>query len=60
MAASGIGGGGFAIVHLANGTTRSFNFREMAPQASHPDMFVGKYRSLTLLSTLLPGGKIFY
>lgn len=39
---SGIGGGGFAVVRLANGATRSFNFREMAPQAAHENMFAGK------------------
>ena len=39
---SGIGGGGFAVVRLINGATRSFNFREMAPQAAHQNMFAGK------------------
>ena len=41
MAASGVGGGGFAVVRLANGTSKSFNFREMAPQAATRDMFKG-------------------
>lgn len=30
-ASSGIGGGGFMLLRLANGTTRAFNMRETAP-----------------------------
>jgi gamma-glutamyltranspeptidase/glutathione hydrolase len=37
--ASGIGGGGFAVVHLA-GRTTTFDAREMAPGAATRDMFV--------------------
>ncbi|KAF8423563.1 gamma-glutamyltranspeptidase [Tirmania nivea] len=39
MFASGIGGGGFAVVRLAGGESKSFNFREMAPKAAHRDMY---------------------
>ncbi|KAI5787033.1 gamma-glutamyltranspeptidase-domain-containing protein [Peziza echinospora] len=39
MFASGVGGGGFAVVRLANGESSSFNFREMAPAAAHRDMY---------------------
>ena len=41
MFASGIGGGGFAVVRLADGESKSFNFREMAPKAAHRDMYNG-------------------
>ena len=41
MFASGIGGGGFAVVRTANGESRSFNFREMAPKAAYQDMYHG-------------------
>ena len=35
-----IGGGGFATIRLADGTTTFFNFRETAPAAARPDMFL--------------------
>lgn len=41
MFASGVGGGGFAVVRAANGESTSFNFREMAPGAAHRDMYNG-------------------
>ena len=41
MFASGIGGGGFAVVRPASGESTSFNFREMAPKAAHRDMYNG-------------------
>ena len=38
---SGIGGGGFALVWLAKaGTLTVLDFREVAPQAATPDMFL--------------------
>lgn len=36
---SGIGGGGFMVVRLANSSVYSLNFRETAPSASTWDMF---------------------
>src|SRR5512140_682025 len=37
---SGLGGGGFALVHLAGeGRTVALDFREVAPAAARPDMF---------------------
>ena len=36
--AGNIGGGGFAVVRLADGTTASLDFREKAPGAAHRDM----------------------
>ena len=38
--ASGIGGGGFALVGGPNTKAQFFNFREKAPQSAYPDMFV--------------------
>lgn len=35
-----IGGGGFMTIHLADGRDRFVNFRERAPQAAKPDMFL--------------------
>ena len=39
--ASGIGGGGFALVRRASGESLSLDFREVAPASAHKDMFVG-------------------
>eukprot|EP00835_Amoeboradix_gromovi_P000487 NODE_17_length_41373_cov_0.337016.p11 type:complete len:384 gc:universal NODE_17_length_41373_cov_0.337016:25333-26484(+) len=39
--ASGIGGGGFALVGGASQPVQYFNFREKAPQSADPNMFVG-------------------
>lgn len=38
---SGIGGGGFALVRAADGTTDFFDFRETAPAAAHERMYDG-------------------
>lgn len=38
--AGNIGGGGFMVIRFADGTTTSLDFREAAPQAAHPEMFV--------------------
>src|SRR5262252_4414494 len=40
-AAGNIGGGGFMLVHLANGTTNFFDYREVAPGKATRDMYVG-------------------
>jgi gamma-glutamyltranspeptidase/glutathione hydrolase len=39
-AAGNIGGGGFMVVRLTDGTATSFDFRETAPAAARPDMFL--------------------
>ena len=39
-AAGNIGGGGFMVVRLPDGTATSFDFRETAPAAARPDMFL--------------------
>jgi gamma-glutamyltranspeptidase/glutathione hydrolase len=47
-AAGNLGGGGFMVVMLGDGTSTTFDFRERAPTASRPDMFLdkdGKYDS---------------
>jgi len=38
--AGNIGGGGFMVVRFPDGTATTFDFREKAPLASHPEMFV--------------------
>ena len=37
-----LGGGGFMLVHLASGTDRIIDFRETAPLAARPDMYLDK------------------
>jgi gamma-glutamyltranspeptidase / glutathione hydrolase len=39
-AGSGLGGGGFAVVVMADGQRSVLDFREVAPAAATPDMFV--------------------
>lgn len=53
MFASGVGGGGFAVVRTANGESRSFNFREMACKAAHQDMYHGNTPPLPKCCTKL-------
>lgn len=39
-AAGNIGGGGFMVIHLANGKNTTLDFREMAPLKAHKNMFL--------------------
>lgn len=39
-AAGNIGGGGFAVIHLANGENITLDFREMAPLKASKDMYL--------------------
>ena len=39
--AGNIGGGGFMLIHLANGTNAAIDFREVAPVAASRDMYIG-------------------
>ncbi len=39
-AAGNIGGGGFMVIRLADGTTTTIDFRERAPAAAHADMYL--------------------
>lgn len=41
-AAGNIGGGGFALLHLANGENVALDFRERAPMKAHRDMYLDK------------------
>lgn len=43
--AGNIGGGGFMVLHLADGTDRTLDFRERAPFKAGPDMYIrdGEY-----------------
>lgn len=41
-AAGNIGGGGFAIIHLANGKNIALDFREVAPLAATKNMYLDK------------------
>jgi gamma-glutamyltranspeptidase/glutathione hydrolase len=38
--AGNIGGGGFMVIRFPNGTTTALDFREKAPLAAHPDMWL--------------------
>ncbi|MFC1661193.1 gamma-glutamyltransferase family protein, partial [Gemmatimonadota bacterium] len=38
--AGNIGGGGFMVIRFPDGTTTAMNFREKAPLAAHPEMFL--------------------
>lgn len=38
--AGNIGGGGFMLIHLADGTTTAIDFREVAPKAAFRDMYL--------------------
>ncbi|GJV08718.1 gamma-glutamyltranspeptidase 1-like protein [Tanacetum coccineum] len=40
-ASSGLGGGAFMLLRLANGTTRAFDMRETAPVLASRDMYAG-------------------
>ncbi len=39
---TGVGGGGFMIARFADGKTVALDFREVAPAASRPDMFLAR------------------
>lgn len=42
-----IGGGGFMVLHLADGRERFLNFRETAPAAAAPTMYIGQGGAVT-------------
>lgn len=57
--AGNIGGGGFMVVRLPDGTATTFDYRETAPSRATPTMYLGKDgqidRALTAAGYLAPG-----
>jgi len=60
--AGNLGGGGFMLVRLSDGTTEALDFREAAPEAATRDLFLGPDRrpvaglsTSTLLAAGVPG-----
>ncbi|WP_231755438.1 gamma-glutamyltransferase [Bordetella sp. N] len=53
-----IGGGGFMTLHLADGRDRFINFREMAPAAARPDMYLDANGQLIPDASLLGYGAV--
>ena len=45
-AAGNIGGGGFMVIRLANGLTKTLDFREKAPLAATADMYLDKDKNV--------------
>ncbi|KJK75266.1 hypothetical protein H634G_09284 [Metarhizium anisopliae BRIP 53293] len=54
---SGIGGGGFALLRMPNGTYESVDFREAAPDAAHENMYQGNIDGSKIggLASAVPG-----
>lgn len=50
--AGNIGGGGFMVLRLADGTTAALDYREVAPGASTPDMYLDSAGGVTDKSVL--------
>ena len=60
--AGNLGGGGFMVLRMADGTTEAIDFRETAPAAATEDLFLGPdgqvdpgVSTATLLGTGIPG-----
>src|SRR3954454_17508138 len=47
--AGNIGGGGFALIRMANGTTTFIDFREKAPGSASRNMYIGPNGAPTLV-----------
>ncbi len=50
--AGNIGGGGFMVVRMADGTSAALDFRERAPLASTPDMYLDEDGEVSRLATV--------
>jgi gamma-glutamyltranspeptidase/glutathione hydrolase len=50
--AGNIGGGGFMVVRMADGTSAALDFREKAPLASTPDMYLDENGDVGRVSTV--------
>jgi len=50
--AGNIGGGGFMIIHLANGKNLALDFREKAPAAATRNMYINKNGSVNTIKSL--------
>ncbi|KAJ4715620.1 Gamma-glutamyltranspeptidase [Melia azedarach] len=56
-ASSGIGGGAFMLIRLANGTTQALDMRETAPMSASENMYHGNHtlKRSGILSVAVPG-----
>lgn len=52
--AGNIGGGGFMVIHLPDGTSTTIDYREMAPGKAHRDMYLDTAGNVTQDSRLGP------
>jgi gamma-glutamyltranspeptidase / glutathione hydrolase len=54
--AGNLGGGGYMLVRMADGTARAFDYKETAPALAHPGMFkTRRDSSLGYLASAVPG-----
>ena len=54
--AGNIGGGGYMVVRMADGTVRAFDYKETAPAAAHPGMFSGRLdATVGYMASAVPG-----
>jgi gamma-glutamyltranspeptidase / glutathione hydrolase len=54
--AGNLGGGGYMVVRMADGTARAFDYKETAPAAAHPGMFKDRLDSTVgYLASAVPG-----
>ncbi len=60
--AGNLGGGGFLLLYMSDGTAEAIDFREKAPAAAGPEIYVGadgrpdaQLSTATLLATAVPG-----
>jgi gamma-glutamyltranspeptidase / glutathione hydrolase len=60
--AGNLGGGGFMVVRMNDGKSETLDYREVAPAAAHPDMYLGETKEVVVglsqrghLATGVPG-----